>query len=96
MKLYDSLIIGEGPAGVTAALYLVRSGCSVLLVEKMTTGGQILQTSELENYPGFPQGIKGYELADLFAGHLAGLAGLERKQATVTKVEGLAGDFNIA
>ncbi|MBQ9536948.1 MAG: FAD-dependent oxidoreductase [Desulfovibrionaceae bacterium] len=95
MKTYDSLVIGEGPAGVTAALYLCRSGCSVLLVEQMTTGGQILQTSDLDNYPGYPHGIKGYELADLFAAHLEGLANLERLTASVTQVTGVAGDFTV-
>ena len=68
MSSFDAAVIGSGPAGVTAALYLVRSGCSVILFEKMAAGGQILQTEALENYPGYPKGIKGYELADLFAG----------------------------
>ena len=93
--MYDALIVGEGPAGVTAALYLARSGCSVLLVENMATGGQILQTSSLENYPGYPGGIKGYELADLFAAHLEGLPNLTKKTATVLRVEGQAGDFTV-
>ncbi|MBQ7739594.1 MAG: thioredoxin-disulfide reductase [Desulfovibrionaceae bacterium] len=95
MKSYDSVVIGEGPAGVTAALYLTRSGCSVLLVEKLTTGGQILQTSSLENYPGFPKGIKGYELADLFAAHLDGLGNLTRMVTDVESVEGEAGNFTV-
>ena len=73
MSSFDAAVIGSGPAGVTAALYLVRSGCSVILFEKMAAGGQILQTEALENYPGYPKGIKGYELADLFAAHLEGL-----------------------
>lgn len=96
MKTYDSLIIGEGPAGVTAALYLARSGCSVLLVEQLTVGGQILQTAELDNYPGYPQGIKGYELADKFAAHLDGLNHLERQTASVVAVKGEAGHFTIS
>ncbi len=70
--LYDAAVIGAGPAGVTAALYLVRSGLKVALVENSATGGQILSTAEIENYPGFPKSIKGWELADLFEEHLAG------------------------
>ncbi|MBQ7606393.1 MAG: FAD-dependent oxidoreductase [Desulfovibrionaceae bacterium] len=92
----DSLIIGEGPAGVTAALYLARSGVSVALVEQMTTGGQILQTAELENYPGYPKGIKGYELADLFAAHIEGLDNCTRTQAQVTAITGEAGHFTVS
>lgn len=70
MSLYDAVVIGGGPAGLTAVLYLIRSGCRVALVEKLTAGGQILQTESIENYPGFPEGIKGWELADLFAAHV--------------------------
>ncbi len=73
MSTYDAIVIGAGPAGLTAALYLVRSGGKVALVEKLTPGGQVLLTEEIENYPGFPQGIKGYELADTFAAHVQNL-----------------------
>ena len=59
MSSVDAIVIGSGPAGITAALYLARSGCSVMLYEQMAAGGQVLQTAELENYPGFPKGIKG-------------------------------------
>ncbi len=70
MKSFDSVIIGGGPAGMTAALYLLRSGASVAMVERLAPGGQILTTEWIENYPGHPKGVKGYELADLMADHL--------------------------
>ena len=92
MSSFDAAVIGSGPAGVTAALYLVRSGCSVILFEKMAAGGQILQTEALENYPGYPKGIKGYELADLFAAHLEGLPVTHSRDA-VESVSGEAGNF---
>lgn len=69
--LYDAAVIGAGPAGITAALYLVRAGAKVALIESSAPGGQILSTAEIENYPGFPHAIKGWELADLFDAHLA-------------------------
>ena len=63
MKLYDMLIIGGGPAGYTAALYAARAGLSTLLVEKLAPGGQMALTSEIDNYPGFPQGVDGFDLS---------------------------------
>ncbi len=86
MSIYDAIIVGTGPAGITAALYMVRSGCTVALIEKLTPGGQVLQTESIENYPGFPKGIKGYELADAFAAHLDELE-LDRFTEAVTSIE---------
>ncbi len=70
MQIYDATVIGGGPAGMTALLYLMRAGLQCAWVEAMAPGGQVLRTEQIDNYPGFPEGIKGYELADLFAKHL--------------------------
>lgn len=61
---YDLVIIGAGPAGLTAGLYASRARMNVLLLEKLAPGGQILVTDWIENYPGFPEGISGYDLAE--------------------------------
>ena len=88
--LYDAAVIGAGPAGITAALYLVRSGVSVALVESSAPGGQVLSTAEIENYPGFPKGVKGWELADLFDAHLAEYP-VVRVRGEVSSVEAAEG-----
>jgi len=64
-KTYDAVIIGGGPAGLTAGLYTSRARIPTLLVEKGLFGGQITTTDLIENYPGFPKGITGEELARL-------------------------------
>ena len=60
--VYDTLIIGGGPAGYTAALYAARAGMDTALLEKMSPGGQMALTGEIDNYPGFEEGIDGFTL----------------------------------
>ena len=61
--IYDMAIIGGGPGGYTAALYAARSGLDTLVIEKLSAGGQMAQTHQIDNYPGFEDGVDGYELA---------------------------------
>lgn len=62
--MYDAIIIGAGPSGMTAGLYLGRAGMKVAMVENLVPGGQMLTTDIIENFPGFPTGAKGPELAE--------------------------------
>ena len=61
-KVYDMIIIGGGPAGYTTALYASRAGLNVVVVEKMTAGGQMTLTGDIDNYPGFDEGVDGFTL----------------------------------
>lgn len=63
-QVYDMLIVGGGPGGYTAALYAARAGLSVLVLEKLSAGGQMAQTTQVDNYPGFPEGVDGFLLAE--------------------------------
>ncbi len=62
MHIYDTIIIGGGPAGYSAALYAARAGLDTLILEKMAPGGQMALTGEIENYPGFDESIDGFTL----------------------------------
>ncbi len=83
---YDVIVIGGGPAGLTAGLYTSRARLSSLLVEKGLTGGQINNTNLIENYPGFPDSIDGYELGNLILKQ-ATKFGLEVTTAEVTGID---------
>jgi len=84
--MYDLIIIGGGPAGLTAGIYAMRSQLKTLLLEKMIPGGQVLTTYEVENYPGFAEKILGQTLMDNMEKQARNL-GLEIKLEDVTDVE---------
>lgn len=85
-KSYQVIIIGGGPAGLTAGLYCARSRLKTLLVEKGVIGGQITNAEQVDNYPGFPQGISGIKLGQLIHEQAASY-GLEILPAEVTSLE---------
>jgi thioredoxin reductase (NADPH) len=82
---YDLLIVGAGLAGLTAAMYGARFGLRTMLVEHMAAGGQVLNVEKIENFPGFPQGISGFDLGPLVQ-EQAEAAGAEFSMDTATGV----------
>ena len=86
---YDLAIVGGGPAGLAAAIYAAREGISALVVDRSALGGQAGVTERVDNYPGFPEGIGGAELADRFVAQ-ARRYGVEMLAAVA--VEGLEPD----
>lgn len=85
-KGYDVIIIGGGPAGLSAGIYTARSRLKSLLIEKELIGGKIVNAGLVENYPGFPQGINGYELTQLMH-QQATRFGLETVTGEVTALD---------
>jgi thioredoxin reductase (NADPH) len=96
---YEVVIIGGGPAGLTAGLYTSRARINSLLLEKGLVGGQIADTEQIDNYPGFPRGISGFELGQLVHQQatkyglkiiIAEAAGIElqREQKVIRSAEG--------
>ena len=85
-KVYDMIVVGGGPGGYTAALYGARAGMSVIVLEKLSAGGQMALTSQIDNYPGFEEGIDGFTLGEkMQAG--AERFGVETELAEVFSVE---------
>lgn len=90
----DVIIIGSGPAGMAAAIYAVRAGLDTAVLEKGVPGGQILNTADVENFPGFVEPVAGYELVDRMHGQCTRL-GVEFTTASVQSVVRKNGCFEI-
>src|SRR6266550_4170851 len=90
---HDLVIVGGGLAGLTAAMYGARIGLRTVVVERMAPGGQVLNVEKIENFPGFPQGIAGFDLGPLVQ-EQAEAAGAEFVMDTATGLE-LSGETRI-
>jgi thioredoxin reductase (NADPH) len=88
-NMYDLIIAGAGTAGLTAGIYAARAGMSALIIESLFAGGQIARAHVVENYPGFPEGVSGAELALKFREQAERLgARIENAQITGFELEG--------
>lgn len=85
-KIYDMIIVGGGPGGYTAALYGARAGLDVLIIERLSAGGQMNLTGLIDNYPGFPEGVEGF-LLSMHMQQQAERFGAKTKYAEVLKLE---------
>ena len=103
MEKKQLAIIGSGPAGLAAAIYAGRSELNGLMLEKLSPGGQVLITDKVDNYPGFPESITGFDLVDRMSAH-AKKFGIEQKNGEVISIRrqenssfkiALAGDEHI-
>ncbi len=83
---YELVIIGGGPAGLTAGIYAARARMNVVLYEKAAPGGQVIVSDWIENYPGFPDGISGYDLGDKMLNQAKNL-GLKIESEDVTDID---------
>jgi len=93
-KTADVVIVGAGPSALTASLYLSRDGFRVVVLEKAAVGGQISTTEKIANFPGFPGGIGGRELAENLRAQVEGF-GADIELAEVTEIKPLADGFTV-
>ncbi|MCH7786898.1 MAG: FAD-dependent oxidoreductase [Chloroflexi bacterium] len=93
-EYYDLIIVGGGPAGLTAALYASREGIETLIIERSALGGQASVTERIDNYPGFPQGIEGGKLADEMGAHCERFGTETLIAQAVTSIE-VDGDYKM-
>ncbi|MEG1560702.1 MAG: thioredoxin-disulfide reductase [Clostridia bacterium] len=82
--MFDIAIIGGGPAGLTALLYAARSGKSAVLFEELFIGGQVVKTSDIRNYPGFPNGIDGFTIAEKMETQARSLGGIIKREGVLS------------
>ncbi|MBF0204795.1 MAG: FAD-dependent oxidoreductase, partial [Desulfamplus sp.] len=86
---YDLVIIGGGPAGLTAGIYASRARMNVVLYEKVAPGGQVIVSDWIENYPGFPEGISGYDLGEKMHNQAKSLGlTIEMEEVAAIEVDG--------
>jgi thioredoxin reductase (NADPH) len=90
----DVAIIGAGPAGIAAAIYLKRAGADLVLIEKGEVGGLLRSANLVENYPGFPNGVSGLDITSVFEEQMKTLS-IRPKKATVTRLDVDKNSFNI-
>ncbi|MDO8568119.1 MAG: FAD-dependent oxidoreductase, partial [Dehalococcoidales bacterium] len=90
---YDVIIIGAGPAGLTAGLYTSRAALKTLIIERETIGGELMNRDMIENYPGYPDGVLGPELGSKMATHVMNLG----TEISLGEVNGLVldGDYRV-
>lgn len=84
--VYDIVIVGGGPGGYTAALYAARAGLDTLVLEKLSPGGQMALTDQIDNYPGFEEGVDGFSLAEKMQ-RQAERFGAKSEYAEVTRLD---------